>query len=107
MYCNLVDGKRILFVSADGSPVGSSERFTVRGMTMTTKTAWVSRDRLTGLYIGRDGKLTRHLSRAALFTTRKVARLAAERFSVKYGVTMSTKHCAKITIQVGAISVAA
>jgi hypothetical protein len=64
--------------------------------------AWVSKDRLTGLYIGRDGRLTRHLSRAALFTTRKVARLAAERFSAKFGVTMSTKHCQKITVNVGA-----
>jgi hypothetical protein len=74
---------------------------------MIEKTAWVSRDRLTGLYIGRDGKLTRFLSRAALFTTRKVARLAAERFSAKYGVQMSTKHCAKVTIRIGAAIAAA
>jgi hypothetical protein len=69
--------------------------------------AWVSRDRLTGLYIGRDGMLTRYLSRAALFTSRKVARLAAERFSARYGVTMSTKHCAKVEIRIGVASVAA
>jgi hypothetical protein len=71
------------------------------------KSTWVSRDRLTGLYIGRDGMLTRHLSRAALFTTRRVARLAAERFSVKYGVSMSTKHCVKVEIRIGAAAAVA
>ena len=74
---------------------------------MNVQTAWICRDRLTGLMISRDGKLTRQTSRAALFTTRNVARIAAERFSAKYGVSMSTKHCMKIQIQTPALNVPA
>lgn len=69
--------------------------------------ATVVRDRLTGLYLGRDGLLTRHLSRAALFTTRRVARLAAERFSARHGVRISTKHTVTVTINVGRVAAAA
>ena len=64
--------------------------------------AWVVRDSWTGLFIGRDGMLTRHLSQAALFTSRRVCRIAAERFSLKYGVSISGRSARQITVLVGA-----
>lgn len=46
---------------------------------------------LVGVYIGRDGKLTRSLHRAAMFTSRKVARIASERFGERWGVRTNVR----------------
>jgi hypothetical protein len=67
---------------------------------MKTLSVWVVRDAATGLYIGRDGKLTRYLNRAAYFTSRKVARLAAERFQAKYGVRFPVRSACKAELNV-------
>jgi len=74
---------------------------------METLSVWVVRDERTGLFIGRDGKLTRRPNRAAYFTSRNVARIAADRFSAKYGIKLPIRSAQKAALKLSRQAVAA
>lgn len=73
---------------------------------MEAMQVWVVRDSLTGLYIGRDGKLTKRLNRAAYFTSRNVARIAAQRFAAKFGIKFPVRNAQRAELKLRSPSLA-